>query len=99
MASGSVNVAGVRTPSFELEEEERPIREYSLVDTSSLLDRSTQLSAANLKVIVELAELQRSLDLLGAEMNRTKRIVNALEYLIIPGLLATTRYLTMKCSS
>jgi len=33
---------------------------------------------------------------LGMEINRTKRITNALEYIIIPSLQATINYLTMK---
>ncbi|GAI24247.1 unnamed protein product, partial [marine sediment metagenome] len=41
-------------------------------------------------------ELQRSLELLGMEIKRTKRITNALEYMIIPGLQATIKYLNMK---
>jgi len=94
--AGSANLAGVRTPSFELAETERVMRRYNLVDTSSFLDKSAQLSEACLKAIVELAELQRTLDLLGREINRTKRIVNALEYLIIPGLQITIKYLYMK---
>jgi len=43
-----------------------------------------------------LAEFQSSLELLGREINRTKRIVNALEYLIIPSLQTTIKYLYMK---
>lgn len=96
VAIGSANLAGVRTPSFELADAEKTIRRYNLVDTSSFLDKSVQLSETCLKAIVELAELQRTLDLLGMEINRTKRIVNALEYLIIPGLQATIKYLYMK---
>lgn len=96
VAAGSANLAGVRTPSFELAEAEKTIRGYNLVDTSSFLDKSAQLSETCLKAIVELAELQRTLDLLGMEINRTKRIVNALEYLLIPGLQATIKYLYMK---
>jgi V/A-type H+-transporting ATPase subunit D len=60
------------------------------------LDQAAQLSEKCLEAIVELAELQRGLELLGMEINRTKRIVNALEYIIIPGLQATIRDLDMK---
>jgi len=94
--TGSRNIAGARVPSFELKEAERAIKRYSLVDTSSWLDQTAQLSGKCLEAIVMLAELQSSLELLGREINRTKRIVNALEYLIIPGLQATIKYLYMK---
>jgi len=96
VAAGLRNIAGVRTPSFELGGTERAVRGYSLVDTSSCVDRAAQLSEKCLETIVELAELQRSLELLGMEINRTKRISNALEYIMIPGLQATIKYLYMK---
>lgn len=96
IAAGLRNVGGVRIPAFELEEGQGGLRGYSLVDTSSWLDQAAQLSEKCLEAIVELAELQRSLELLGREINRTKRILNALEYLIIPGLQATIKYLYMK---
>jgi V/A-type H+-transporting ATPase subunit D len=96
IAAGQRNIGGVRIPAFELKEAERELGGYSLSDTSSWLDRTTELSAECLETIVELAELQRSLELLGREINRTKRILNALEYLIIPALSATIKYLYMK---
>jgi V/A-type H+-transporting ATPase subunit D len=96
IAGGSRNVGGVRIPAFELKEAKGVVRGYSLVDTSSWLDQTAQLSEKCLETIVELAELQRGLELLGREISRTKRILNALEYLIIPGLQATIKYLYMK---
>lgn len=96
IASGLRNVAGVRLPSFEAQEVKRVVRGYDLVDTSSWLDQTAQLAEKCLEDIVSMAELQSSLELLGREINRTKRIVNALEYLIIPSLQATIKYLNMK---
>jgi len=91
------NVAGVRLPVFETEETDAPgffVR--NTPDTSSLIDNSAALSRKCLKAIIELAELQNSLELLGAEINKVKRINNALEHIVIPGLDATIKYLTMK---
>jgi V/A-type H+-transporting ATPase subunit D len=96
VTAGLRNIAGVRIPSFELREDGRSMRGYNLVDTSSWLDRAAELSEASLEAIIELAELQRGLELLGVEINRTKRITNALEYMIIPSLQATIDYLAMK---
>jgi V/A-type H+-transporting ATPase subunit D len=96
VTAGSRNVAGVRIPSFELMDNGKPMRGYNLVDTSSWLDRAAQLSEECLRAIVELAELQRNFELLAMEINRTKRITNALEYIIIPGLRVTINYLNMK---
>jgi V/A-type H+-transporting ATPase subunit D len=96
VTAGSRNIAGVRIPSFELIDNGKPMRGYNLVDTSSWLDRAAQLSEESLRAIVELAELQRNFELLAMEIKRTKRITNALEYIVIPGLQATINYLNMK---
>jgi len=96
VVAGSRNIAGVRIPSFELRDNRKPMRGYNLVDTSSWLDHAAQLAEKCLEATIEIAELQRSLELLGMEIKRTKRITNALEYMIIPGLQATIKYLNMK---
>ncbi|MBW2631714.1 MAG: V-type ATP synthase subunit D [Deltaproteobacteria bacterium] len=89
------NVAGVRIPVFEMEDTATSSVRNTL-DTSSLVDNSAKLSRECLKGAIELAELQNSLELLGAEINKVKRVNNALEYIVIPGLDATIKYLTMK---
>jgi len=94
--AGSINIAGVRIPSLELESTAKSMRGYTMIDTSSWLDHAAQLFEKCLEATKELAELQRSLELMGMEINRTKRITNALEYMIIPGLQATIKYLNMK---
>lgn len=97
VATGSRNVAGVKTVSFELEGDEKAIMmRYSLVDTSSLVDRGAQLSERCLESIVALAESQRNLELLGMEIKKARRVSSALEYILIPGLQATIKYLYMK---
>ncbi|MCD6390458.1 MAG: V-type ATP synthase subunit D [Dehalococcoidia bacterium] len=98
VTAGSRNIAGVRVPSFELADTPSKVgmRGYSLVDTSSWLDRAAELSEENLRAIIELAELQQNFELLAMEIKRTKRIANALEYIVIPGLQVTINYLNMK---
>ena len=96
IVAGQRNIGGVRIPAFEMKEPDKVIREYSLSDTSSWLDQTAGLSDKCVATIVDLAELQRSMELLGKEINRTKRILNALEYLIIPALGVTIKYLNMK---
>jgi len=94
--TGARNVAGVRIPAFELSKSEKAIQQYNLADTSAWVDRAAQSSEKCLEAIVELAELQRSLELLGKEINRAKRIANALEYITIPSLQATINFLNLK---
>ena len=96
LIAGSRNIAGVRIPSFELTGRHNLMGAYSLVDTSASLDHASHLFGQCLEAMVELAELQRGLELLGTEISRTKRITNALEYIIVPALHATINYLHMK---
>ena len=96
LTAGLRNIAGVRIPSLELMSNEKSMRGYDLVDTSSWLDHAAQLFEKCLEAIIELAELQRGLELLGMEIRRTKRITNALEYVVIPALQVTISYLHMK---
>jgi V/A-type H+-transporting ATPase subunit D len=93
---GTRNVGGVWVPLFEIETSPTRQTMTNPIDTSSLIDHTTRLSQKLLERIVELAELQRSLELLGFEINKVKRISNALEYVLIPALDATIKYLAMK---
>jgi V/A-type H+-transporting ATPase subunit D len=93
---GTRNVGGVWVPLFEIETSPTRQTVTNPIDTSSLIDHTTRLSQKFLERMVELAELQRSLELLGLEINKVKRISNALEYVLIPALDATIKYLAMK---
>ena len=96
VTAGPRNVAGVRIPSLELNEPTGGLRGYNMAQTSSLVDSASDTAREALRAIIQLAELQRGLELLGTEINRTKRIANALEYILIPNLKATIRFLAMK---
>jgi V/A-type H+/Na+-transporting ATPase subunit D len=93
---GSRHIAGVKISSFDLEERQDSLRGYDLIDTSAWLDLAAKSYEECLKAAIDLAETQSSMELLGAEINKVKRITNALEYLIIPSLQLTIKYLNMK---
>ncbi|MCD6358969.1 MAG: V-type ATP synthase subunit D [Dehalococcoidia bacterium] len=97
ISSGVRNVAGVKMPSFELESESRgAVGGYSLADTSSLVDWQVQTSKRCIEYIIEIAEAQSNLEALGQEIKKSKRISNAMEYIMIPSLKATIKFLYMK---
>lgn len=94
--SGSRSIAGAKVPVLEMKDTGRKKDGYSQVDTSAYLDRTSQLAEKCLDTIVALAEAQSTLEILGREINHTKRIVNALEYIVIPNLESTIHFLKMK---
>ena len=94
--TGSRNVAGARLPSPDLTLPERTVPPYDVARSSALVDDAAAAARAALPEIVALAALERSLEILGSEIQRTKRISNALEYLVVPSLERTIRALSMK---
>ncbi len=46
--------------------------------------------------MLKLAEVEKTMQLLAEEIEKTRRRVNALEYVMIPGLETNIKYITMK---
>ncbi|HRR70068.1 MAG TPA: V-type ATP synthase subunit D [Desulfomonilia bacterium] len=90
------NVAGVTLPTFQMEQDRDSSSWFSPAEDSSLIEYASSAAQRCLSGTVELAELQSALELLGDEINKVKRVNNALEYAVIPGLDATIKYLSMK---
>ena len=59
------------------------------------LDKVDAFSAV-FKDMLALAQAEKSMQLMAAEIERTRRRVNALEYVMIPEMEQTIRYITMK---
>lgn len=88
-------VMSVRVPVVEMRE--LPAREgYSLATTPAVLDGALQRLGAVLPRMVDLATREKAIELLAAEIERTRRRVNALEYVLIPQIDETVRDIRMK---
>lgn len=85
----------VRVPEFTLAQLPEP-GGYSLATTPALLDTALCRLAAVAPRMIELAEREKAIELLAGEIERTRRRVNALEYVLIPTIEATVRDITMK---
>jgi len=88
------NLSGVNVPHFS--PEVRPGGGYSLLDAPLDLDEALMALRAFLPKLLELAELEHSVWLFIAEIERTRRRVNALEYVMIPQLREAMRYIRSK---
>jgi V/A-type H+-transporting ATPase subunit D len=91
-------VMGIVVPSLEVEKIERDAltRGYSIHTTSSILDDTSKEFEKATGLLIALAELEESARALARELEKTKRRVNALEYIIIPRLEATVKFIAMR---
>jgi len=76
-------VMGVKSPLFKLEDFHLEMS-YSLVATPPELDRAAKELAALLPKIIELSSIEVLIRRLAREIEKTRRRVNALEYIMIP---------------
>lgn len=96
------NIMSVYAPRFSWVDEESESGEkssiypYGFVDTSAELDISIETLSDILPGLMELAEVEKSVQLLAEEIEKTRRRVNALEYVLLPKLEETIKYITMK---
>ena len=89
------SVMSVRVPVFTLGELPEP-GGYSLATTPAVLDSALAQLAAVAPRMVELAEREKAIELLAGEIERTRRRVNALEYVLIPTIDQTVKSIQMK---
>jgi V/A-type H+-transporting ATPase subunit D len=94
------NIMSVKVPEFswhkEGNDEKGDIYPYGFAFTSMELDSAIDLLSEAMPSLMELAHIEKSAELLADEIEKTRRRVNALEYVMIPGLEDTIGYITMK---
>jgi len=90
-----VPLLNLRVPSYKLRME-GDYFSYGLLTTSMELDRALKSYRELIPKMVELAEKERTLEMLSYEIERTRRRVNALEHILIPNILETISYISMK---
>lgn len=94
------NIMSVNVPVMkfvrELEDDPGSIYPYGFYSTSSELDTSISQLYSILPKLLELAEVEKSCQLMADEIEKTRRRVNALEYMTIPQLQETIKYIVMK---
>lgn len=99
LEAGKKNVMSVDIPVFEYKTrtaDENDIYSYGFAYTSSDLDGAVKSLADVLPDMLKLAEMEKSCQLMAAEIEKTRRRVNALEHVIIPETQESIKYITMK---
>ena len=93
------NVMSVTVPQFRmrvLAEGNSDSYNYGLAFTSGELDSSLRELSGIMEDLLRMAELEKTAQLLAEEIERTRRRVNALEYILMPQYLATIKSIKMK---
>jgi len=93
--SKSRNVIGVTIPYIQVDVKPLTGFPYNVYDTSIRLDDATLKMADAIKAIAELSSAEAAVKKLAEAIAATKRRVNSLEYVVIPRMLATIRYIEM----
>lgn len=88
-------LTGVRVPHFEVKVEGDPYA-YGVVHTPAELDAAFRSFTRVLPLMIRLAEAEKTIELLAVEIEKTRRRVNALEYVLIPNLEETIKYIQLK---
>ncbi len=93
------NVMSVTVPAFELKMLTHGNDDhcnYGLAFTSGELDAALKDLSGIMEDMIRMAELEKTAQLLAEEIERTRRRVNALEYILMPQYLETIKTIKMK---
>lgn len=93
------NVMSVDIPVYDFKTktaDSNDIYSYGFAFTSGDLDYAVDSLQEVFKDMLKLAEVEKSCQLMAAEIEKTRRRVNALEHVIIPETQEGIRYITMK---
>lgn len=98
LAVSTKNLMSVVVPTFTLSEVGEGAHDmpYGVAFTSGELDAAVRELSAMADDLVKLAELEKSAQMLAQEIERTRRRVNALEYIMIPRYEVVIKGITMK---
>jgi V/A-type H+-transporting ATPase subunit D len=93
------NVMSVNVPVYKFKmksDSPSEIFPYGFATTSGELDDAVLYLSQTLYDLLELAQSEKAAQMLALEIEKTRRRVNALEYVMIPQMVETIRYIRMK---
>ncbi|MBQ6272662.1 MAG: V-type ATP synthase subunit D [Oscillospiraceae bacterium] len=93
------NIMSVNVPRYSFQTKNNDPSEifpYGFAQTSGELDDALEKLEKVFHDMLELAEVEKTMQLLAEEIEKTRRRVNALEYVMIPDLEKNIKYISMK---
>jgi V/A-type H+-transporting ATPase subunit D len=94
--AGSKTVMNIKLPTVSFADEGKIDLTYGFAFTPGDLDRAVLALSELLPRLVKLAELEKQSDMLAQEIEKTRRRVNAIEFVMIPEMTESIKYITMK---
>lgn len=95
---GKRKVMGIDVPSVEIARDASSdeLFPYGFLSQTAQLDDSVKGLDSVLVKLIQLAETEKTCNMLADEIEKNKRRVNALENIVIPQLTETVKYIKMK---
>ena len=93
------NVMSVYVPAYDFKTKSADsgdIFPYGFAQTSGELDDAMSAMSGVFEDMLELAQVEKTMQLLAQEIEKTRRRVNALEYVMIPEYQSNIKYITAK---
>lgn len=93
------NIMSVNVPEYKFQTQtadEAEIYPYGFAQTSGELDDAIAALSGVFNDMLELAQVEKTMQLLADEIEKTRRRVNALEYVMIPEMETNIKYISMK---
>ena len=93
------NIMSVDVPEYHFKtrsQDSREVYPYGFAQTSGELDDAVDAMSQVFQDMLKLAEIEKTSQLLAEEIEKTRRRVNALEYVKIPQMEESIKYITMK---
>ncbi len=93
------NVMSVNVPEYSFKTRNADpgeIYPYGFAQTSGELDIAMQHMSRVFEDMLELAQIEKTMQLLAEEIEKTRRRVNALEYVMIPDMKENIKFISMK---
>ena len=93
------NIMSVNVPVYDFQtqtQSDADIYPYGFAATSGELDTAVDALGKVFQKMLKLAQIEKSAQLMAEEIEKTRRRVNALEYVMIPNTQEAIRYITMK---
>jgi V/A-type H+-transporting ATPase subunit D len=90
------NIMGLIVPQIKLQQLKTDGKKPIFISTPADFDKSIEMLTGLTTLLIDLANIEKSCDMLANEIEKVRRRINSLEYIMIPNTTETIKYITMK---